>query len=206
MGVYDDKRRVFVTPINGVIFKYVFSTNIDAADSTALGHEDIATLTGVGVAGADAPKPARMSLTRATGTTSSFVDQGSFDSAKTAGWVQSKAAKAPPAPTSSTRTDLVGAEVATNVIAVWPMRKEQRTKIGADLENLGIETLTAAQSKYAVRGGNQWFGLNPAGAVKPGIDETLSVAYVSAAAEGTLPTGWKSSRETDYADPTIALA
>lgn len=206
MGVYDSKDKVFVESINGVTVKYVFPTNIDAADRTTLGHAPIATLVGIGVAGASAPKPARMTLTRATGTTGSFVDWKEYDNAKAAGWVQSKSAKAPPSPASSVKTDLVGAEIATNVIAVWPMRKDQNAKIGADLTNLGIEVLTAVQSKHAVRGANQWYGVNPAGAFNAGLDDTLHVKYVSAAAEGALPAGWTSDRDDNYADPTIAVA
>lgn len=206
MGVYSSKDKVFVDPINGATVKYVFATNIDAADRTALGHQAISTLVGIGAAGASSPKPARMTLTRATGATSSFVDWNNYDSAKLAGWVQSKSAKAPASPSSTVKTDLVGAEIGTNIIAVWPMRKEQAAKIGADLTNLGIEVLTAANSKHAVRGANQWYGVSPSGAFNVGLDDTLHVKYVSAAAEGSLPAGWSSDRDDSYADPTIAIA
>ncbi|MGB3457408.1 MAG: hypothetical protein WBA35_13700 [Litorimonas sp.] len=204
MSVYDEKTVVFVSPFNGATVQYAFGTNIDAADQTALGHKAISTLTGVAVAGTSRPKPARMSRQRATGTTSSFVDHASYNSAKDAGWKQSRGYKAGPAPRSSTRSVRVYAEVAPGLDVAWDMRATQRTKIGdADMTQLGIQVLTEGAGVTAVTGANRVYGASIYGAVKPGLEDTLSVGYVDLGAVDSLPTGWSAVIRNASADPTI---
>ncbi|MBE9061857.1 hypothetical protein [cf. Phormidesmis sp. LEGE 11477] len=205
MSVYDDKDTVFVTPFNGATVKYAWQTNIDAADRTALGQKAISTLTGIAVAGTSRPKPARMSRQRATGTTSSFVDHGSFNAAKAAGWKQSRGYKAGPAPRSSTRSVRVYAEAANGLNVAWDMRQTQFTKIGAaNLATMGIATLTEGAGVTAVTGANSYFGATIYGAVNPGVDDTLSVGYVDIAAVDSLPDGWSAVIRNASADPTIS--
>lgn len=204
MGVYDDKRTVFVSPFNGSTVQYAFPTNIDAADSTVLGQQDISTLSGIAVAGTSRPKPARMSIQRASGTTSSFVDHTQFNAAKAAGWKQTKGYKAGPAPRSSLKSVRVFAEVAPGLNVAWDMRQTQSTAIGAtDLAAMGIANLTESAGVTAVTGANRIYGATIYGAVKPGVDDTLSVGYVDIAAVDSLPTGWSAVTRNASADPTI---
>ncbi len=205
MGVYDDKEVVFVTPFNGATVKYAWGTNIDAADRTVLGQTPISSLTGIAVAGTSRPKPARMSLQRTTGTVSSFVDHASYNSAKAAGWKQSKGYKAGPAPRTSTRAIRVFAEAANGLNVAWDMRKSQHTKIGvANLTTMGISTLTEGDGVIAVTGANQYFGATIYGAVSPGVADTLSVGYVDIAAVDNLPDGWSAVARNASANPTIS--
>lgn len=205
MGVYDEKDVVFVTPFNGATVKYAWPTNIDAADRTALGQADISTLTGIAVAGTSRPKPARMSKTTVGGTTSSFVDFASFNSAKTAGWKQSRGYKAGPAPRTSTKSIRVFAEVAGGLNVAWDMRQTQFTKIGTtDLAAMGIAALTEGKGVVAVTGANRVYGATIYGAVKPGLDDTLSVGYVDTTKVDSLPEGWSATIRNASADPTIS--
>ncbi len=205
MGVYDEKEIVFVTPFNGATVKYAWGTNIDEADRTVLGQQAISTLSGIAVAGTSRPKPARMSRTRVTGTTSSFVDHASFNAAKAAGWKQSRGYKAGPSPRTSTRSIRVYAEVATGVNVAWDMRQTQFTKIGTtDLAAMGIAALTEAKGVVAVTGANQVYGATLFGAVKPGLEETLSVGYVDKSRVDSLPDGWSALIRNASADPTIS--
>lgn len=205
MGVYDEKDTVFVTPFNGATVKYAWQTNIDAADRTVLGQADISTLTGIAVAGTSRPKPARMSKTTVAGTTSSFVDFSSFNSAKAAGWKQSRGYRSGPPPRNSTKSVRVYAEVANGLNVAWDMRQSQNTKIGAaDLTAMGILTLTESAGVTAVTGANRIYGATVYGAVKPGIDDTLSVGYVDIGAVDALPTGWSAVVKNSSADPTIS--
>lgn len=205
MGVYDEKDVVFVTPFNGATVKYAWGTNIDAADRSVLGHADISTLTGIAVAGTSRPKPARMSKTTVGGTTSSFVDFGSFNSAKSAGWKQSRGYRSGPPPRTSTKSVRVFAEVASGLNVAWDMRQTQRTKIGeSDLTVMGIATLTESDGVTAVTGANRIYGATIYGAVNPGLDDTLSVGYVDLGAVDSLPTGWSAVVRNASADPTIS--
>lgn len=204
MGVYDDKRTVFVTPFNGATVKYAWPTNIDSADSSVLGHTDISSLTGIAVAGTSKPKPARMTINRATGTTGSFVDHTQYNAAKAAGWKQSKGYKPGPTPRSSAKSIRVVAEVANGLNVAWDMRRTQYDAIGAtDLATMGIAALTEGEGVVGVIGANQIFGATIYGAVKPGVDRTLSVGYVDIAAVDNLPEGWSAVSRNASADPTI---
>jgi len=204
MGVYDEKNVVFVTPFNGALVKYAWPTNIPTGDGAVLGHAAISTLSGIAVAGSSRPKPARMSKTTLSGSTSSFVDFASFVSAKTAGWKQSRGYKAGPAPRSSAKSVRVFAEVASGLNVAWDMRLEQRGKIGAaPLTQMGIETLTEAKGVTAVTGANRVYGATIYGAVNPGIDDTLSVGYIDIASVDNLPVGWSALIRNSSADPTI---
>lgn len=206
MGVYDEKRTVWVDPINGVSVAYVFGTNVDAADSTALGHGTIATLAKPGVAGASAPKPARLSLKRATGAVSSFVDWNSYEAAIDAGWKVAKGAKLPPQPGSTGKSVVMSVALAPNVRAAWNMRGTQIAEIGAaNLASMGIEPLTATESKDAVRGGNRWYGVPIVGASSKLVDKTLSVKYVDPSVVDSLPAGWTATSNSGLSDPTAAI-
>ena len=205
MGVYEDKDIVFVTPFNGATVKYAWGTNIDAADRTILGQAAIATLTGIAVAGTSKPKPARMSINRASGTTSSFVDHTKYNSAKAAGWKQSRGYKPGPTPRASAKSSRVVAEVAPGLSVAWDMRQSQLTKIGeTDLGLMGISIMSESEGVLAVTGANQIFGATIYGAVRPGIEDTLSVGYVDIAAVDSLPDGWSAVSRNASADPTIS--
>lgn len=206
MAVYDNKETVWVNPINGVKIAYVFGTNIESAAGAVLGHKLISVLDKPGVAGASAPKPARLSLKRASGTISSFVDWENYAAAIAANWKVAKGAKLPPQPGSTAKTTVMRAEVATDIYAVWNMREEQRTAIGAtDLSGLGVIPLTTAEAKTAVRGGNRWYGVGIIGASNKLADKTLSLKYVDKDAAATLPAGWTLTSNTGLSDPTLAI-
>jgi hypothetical protein len=80
------KRLVAVTPFLGSPLKYGFSTNIDQAQSTQLGHAPVNNLAPGYIYGANAPKPARARKRFASGVVSSFISAGSVASARTQGW------------------------------------------------------------------------------------------------------------------------
>lgn len=205
MGVYDEKDIVFVTPFNGATVKYAWGTNIDGGDRTILGQKAIGTLTGIAVAGTSKPKPARMSIQRATGTVSSFVDHTQYNAAKAAGWKQSRGYRPGPTPRNSVKSIRVVAEAANGLNVAWDMRRSQFTKIGAaDLATMGISEMTEGQGVVAVTGANQIFGATLYGAVKPGVEDTLSVGYVDIAAVDSLPEGWSAVARRASSDPTIS--
>lgn len=204
MGVYDDKDVSVVTPYNGSTVNYGWQTNIDEADKGVLGHQTLAAVSGPVVFGASRPKPARLTRTRETGSTGSFVDWQSFDSAKAAGWKKSKGVVYGPAPYSSTKAIRVVAEVATGLSTSWDMRRSQYERIQGDLAGLGIEVLTTTNGRNAVVGANSFEGVSIFGAKTRINDDILSVGYVDRTKVDNLPDGWTATTRNGGGDPTVA--
>lgn len=86
---YGTRDLVAVQALPAVTWKYGFFTNANEADKSALGHvaglvngEYLAGL----VLGANAPRPAKATKKRATGSQSSYCDIDKINDAKAAGW------------------------------------------------------------------------------------------------------------------------
>lgn len=144
MPIYEPKRKVYVTPIQGLTLNYGFLTNIESSDGAVLGHTIIDTaIPPATVFGANAPKPARATRRFPDGIRSSFIDVGSITSARASGWSVGKA-----------RLRRGGQSALAVVVYVsiqgikyaWSMPKRLYNQIQSDLPALGINVATAADA------------------------------------------------------------
>lgn len=199
-------RLSFVVPFNGSPIHYGWNSQTDDADGQILGHKTKEQLQGIGVLGANRPKPARMVRRRATGDTSGFVDHTAIDAAEAAGWKISKPGKYGPVSRTSNKSVLVAAEVATGIDVCWSMTKRQFDAIGGDRTGLGIRVIGQSKANKAVTGVSKWFNTTaPVGAYKLlGDGKSLSVGYVDKSKLGNLPDGWSASSDNIAADPRFA--
>ena len=196
----------FVVPFNGSPIYYGWNSQTDDADAKILGHQTREQLQGIGVLGANRPKPARMSRQRQTGSTSGFVDHTAIEAAEAQGWKLSKPGKYGPVSRSSSKSVLVAAEVANGIDVCWSMTKRQFNAIGEDRTGLGIRVIGQSKANKAVTGVAKWFNTTaPVGARKL-LDngKSLSVGYVDRGKLGNLPDGWSASSDNIAADPRFA--
>ena len=206
--ITDDRDLVFVKPFNGATVSYGFNTNADAADRAVLGHIAQENLSGVGVFGANRPKPARMTKQKlgASASSSHFVDWQSIASAKAADWKISKQAKAGPVVKTSIYSVLVGAKVNSSVDVCWSMSRRQFERIAANRTALGIREVTQATANKAVIGASKWYGIQePKGAASRDALGLISVKYVEQSRLDNLPAGWVAASDNTVSDPTRAI-
>lgn len=186
MGIYENKRRVYVVPIQGLSLNYGFLTNVDANISAQLGHTDIGgALPPATVFGANSPKPARASKRFAAGVQSSYIDVGSVPTARSTGWSVGKARLRKGGTSQFTITVYVRI---SGIKYAWPMPLTKYNRIQGELAALGIVVATNEDSDLV-------FGASspkPPRAYKvvvgEGGEDNLS-NYVDPNA--TLPEGWK---------------
>lgn len=194
LNKYDNKVLVSVPLDNGL--QYVFTTNVDSAARTALGHAVVpATVPALAFQGANSPKPRRARKLTADGWNSSFITSvaTTVAAAKLAGYqVSGTPKKRGLVPTSGARSTTVYV-VVRGIKYAWNMPNESITAITpATLTLLGIEIATATDLPTLVWGASlprpakaKFF--NPTG---PGGGDVLST-FVSQAKEDSLPQGWR---------------
>lgn len=183
MGKYDDRRPVSVVPFNGSTIRYGFLTNIDPGDGTILGHQDANDSSQQGlVFGANAPKPARASRKRATGTSSSFIDWNAIAAARTQGWSVGKASIRRGGTTARGR---VVAVTFQGVTYAWNMPLDTYNNIGAaDRSALGVRDTDPNDTDLV-------FGARspkPPKAIFDAGEDTYTTFYDPTG--GNLPDGW----------------
>jgi hypothetical protein len=197
-NVYGTRTLVWVTPFTGSTIKYGFYTNADSSTQTALGHNVILAAKPTGlVLGANAPKPAKATRQRASGSDSSFCDVGAFTSAKAAGW------KIRPGRirigSSSVKSKLVYVLHEGNKIA-WKMPQTLYSRITAgDRTALGILDGVAADKDYCYgvrypslpRVGQQTFPTVGAG--------SRLTTFCDPSKLNNLPTGWVTVKASEEA-------
>lgn len=204
--ITDDRDLVFVKPFNGATVSYGFNTQADADDRSILGHIPKASLQGIGVFGANRPKPARMTKEKTTSSASHFADWQSIDSAEAAGWKMSKKAKAGPVVKTSNRSILVGAEVSGNVDVCWTMTRRQFQRLASVRTALGIRAITQSKANKGVFGASRWYGVEePKGAASRDALGLISVKYVDQSKLDSLPEGWVTASDNTISDPTRAI-
>lgn len=195
MGKYDDRYPVSVVPFNGSSVRYGFLTNIDQADGSTLGHVSAVDSNQQGlVFGANAPKPARASRKRATGTTSSFIDWNAIAAARTAGWSIGKASIRRGGTTAKTRVVMV---TFRGISYAWNMPNDTYANIGSgDLQTLGVRETNTGDTDLV-------FGADspkPPKAIFDAGENTYSTFYDPT--NGSLPEGWSSASNSQ--DPLQA--
>jgi hypothetical protein len=179
MGRYDDRRPVSVTPFQGSTLRYGFMTNIDAAQSTQLGHQAVTgTVQGI-VFGANSPKPARASRRFATGVVSSFINAGTIATARGQGWRVGKGRLRRGGSTLKASRVYVTFQT---IRYAWELPNDVAAKIG-NLGQLGIQSSTAADT-------NLVFGAQrpkPPRATRVVGEDRVSTFFDPSR---TLPAGW----------------
>ncbi len=126
--------------------KYGFRTTIEASKGTTLGHQVLDATTPVTglIFGANSPKPKRASKTFATGTNSSFIAPSAIVAAVAAGWDISKAKSN--GRKNPSRFQVPVYVTVNGVKYAWAMRKTQLTKLGANLQALGIKKVVGTET------------------------------------------------------------
>lgn len=184
MGRYDEKRKVYVTPYQGSNLNYGFATNIDAAQSSQLGHTDLTGANPAGyIFGANSPKPARASRRFASGVVSSFIDVGSIVAARAAGWSVGKGKRRGASSTAKTKTVFV---TILGFKYAWQLPAETEASIGG-LAALGIQVATNADTDL-VFGANSPKPDRAQKTVVNGSDVNVISTFFDPSI--TLPTGW----------------
>lgn len=140
MPIYDNKRRVYVTPIQGMTLNYGFVTNIDQAQSAVLGHNEIGSaLPPATVFGANAPKPARATKQFVGGSVSSFIDAGAITAARAAGWRVGRARLRSGGDSNFSLTVYVTLQ---GIKYAWNMPRRLYNRIQGDIGGLGVRVAT----------------------------------------------------------------
>lgn len=195
MPVYADKRKVSVSVGTQYGGRYGFQTNIDTADSSALGHQEVTGNTATPVFfGCSRPKPARVRKVSGTTSVSSFLDAG-VDFGSLTNWVLVQAAKLGPAPRDTDKSTLHYVEIQGAKYA-WYAPKYNTVKVPGDLKNV------VSGTDYCFLGANYIEGIidveggrlnKPPRACsetagQDGVD--LVSTFISWPIPGTLPVGW----------------
>ena len=188
MPIYESKRKVYVTPIQGLSLNYGFLTNVDPSVGSALGHTDIgAAIPPATVFGANAPRPAKATRRFADGVKTSYIDVGSITSARAAGWSVGRA-----------RVRRGGQSALAIVVYVsvqgikyaWHMPLRLYNRIQADLPALGISVGTPSDTDLVF--GASFPKPPRANKVELGTDGEDSLStFVDPTV--TLPNGWSAS-------------
>jgi hypothetical protein len=189
------KRLVAVTPFLGSPLKYGFSTNIDQAQSTQLGHAPVNNLAPGYIYGANAPKPARARKRFASGVVSSFISAGSVASARTQGWSVGKGRFRTGGATPKGKVVYV---TVSGVKYGWVMPNTTAQRMGGSLAQLGIKISTSAD-KDIVFGASYPTPPTASRAIGGATGSVIKTFYDPGT---TLPAGWVGSGKQD---PTQAL-
>ncbi len=195
MPVYADKRKVAVSVGAQYGGLYGFQTNIDTADSSALGHQAVTGNTATPVFfGCSRPKPARVRKVSQTESVSSFLS-ASVDLASLPTWVLASAAKLGPAPRETAKSTLHYVTIQGAKYA-WNAPKYNTTKVPGDLINV------VTGSDYCFKGANYIEGIDDIEggrlnkpprvcsetAGQDGVD--IVSTFTSWPIPATLPAGW----------------
>jgi hypothetical protein len=194
---YNPKEEVSVALSNGLI--YVFETNVDTVERTALGHTVLpATVPALAFKGGNSPKPRRARRLTADGWNSSFVSDTPvtvITALKAAGWQIGRPAKKRGIITGTTARAVTVYVTVRGIKYAWNMPTETRAALtDATMTALGIEIATAADINTLVWGASLprpakvmfQRTTSPLG----GTADMLST-FVGQAQESTLPAGYK---------------
>ncbi|NER80901.1 MAG: hypothetical protein F6K42_15295 [Leptolyngbya sp. SIO1D8] len=187
MGKYDPRRPVYVVPFNASAVRYGFNTNVDAADGVLLGHKNAfeGTVTGL-VFGANAPKPARATRRRATGSVSSYCDYAEVAALRGAGWTVGNGRIRRG---GSTPRGRVVAVTFNGISYAWVIPNDTFANVGADAAALGIRETTTNDFDL-VFGANKRSQPPRASTVKGTGDNTNIITTFYDPSGGVLPDGW----------------
>ncbi|MBE9068864.1 hypothetical protein IQ260_19655 [Leptolyngbya cf. ectocarpi LEGE 11479] len=201
-SIYGTRTKVAVTPFNGSAINYGFATNMDEGDQSVLGHQKVSDVAGIVIYGASAPKPGRMSKTKASGeTNTSFVDWQKINDAEAADWKLVKGAVRRPKLGRSRRSVRVKAEIAPNLIKVWDMKLEQFNKVGTDdAAALGVSAYVASDlnASNIVTKENKVEGAILFGAKS---DQGQTVGFIGYQQADSAPDGWAVFAKAQTDDP-----
>lgn len=190
-NVYASRRRVFVTPHVGSTVKYGFATNIDASESTALGHTAVDTAAGVVVFGCNSPSPGRAKhLPAGSGanqyTVTSYINASLLSNPPT-NYVIIRQPRARGA-TNGAKTKAVFVAFSGYKYA-WLMPTRLYTSIAGDRASLGVQDCVANNFREYIWGSNNFRPPRAAKSV-PGSGGGIDTYSTFFDPDSTLPATW----------------
>lgn len=199
MGKYNAREPVYATIGTGAgALKYVFETNIPSTLYNDLGLTAIPDITKVGTGAfyaANAPKPRRArKKNTATGYDSSFISDGTVQTARAAGWVVTPPRKRAIIPKGTTNAKSF--TVFVNILGIkyaWNIATETATKLtDATMTALGIEVATKTDEPSLVWGASVPKPARVQLIIEAGTDGAdVITTFIDPLKEDNLPAGFK---------------